>query len=314
MLVNLLYKRNFFIHIFIIVLFMGLGMINFNTIVLSDLEKLGFFLTFLTVIFVVYIDFKNDLLNSSSFPIFTYILFLMPFIAGLTDYKIAGSLLLITYVSAKLLYFESEKNDIYEAFDIGLFMSFAILLSPPLIFLGIIIFAYFLTLRVVEPKIPILGFLGFIVPILVIVQISYLLDYYFLLEFYKEQLIPRLFQFELKQIFLIPIGIILIFSIIHQIKTGNKLSAQKKRIYLFIHLMFFTLLISYIFFWNSNDTYLSFLSFCVMIMLTRYFSEYRPKITWLNEAYVWIYLICLLIFNFYDRIPKFFTLITDVSF
>ena len=106
-------------------------MINFNTIVLSDLEKLGVFLTFLTVIFVIYIDFKNDLLSSTSLPVFTYSRWLMPFVVGLLDSRIAGSILLITYVSAKLSYFESEKNDIYVAFDIGVFMSCAILLRPP---------------------------------------------------------------------------------------------------------------------------------------------------------------------------------------
>lgn len=313
MLVNLLDKRNFFIQIFIIVLFTMLGATNFNSIDLSSLEKLGVFLTILTIAFVGYTDNTNDLISTSSYPSFIYILWLMPFIGGLSDYRIAGSLLLVTYITVQLLYFESEKNDVYNAFDIGVFMSFAILLNPPLIFLGIVIFTYFLTLRVVEPKIPILGFLGFILPILIVAQVSFLLDYYFMLNFYKEQLMLTMIHFDLKQLFLIPIAIIIIYSIVNYFKNINKLTAQKKRIFFLMHFMFLAILVTYIVYGGNNDTYLAFLGFNIMLMLTRYFSESKPKIEWLKEALLWIYMICLLIYNFYDRIPRFFSLITEVS-
>ncbi|MGV0832738.1 DUF6427 family protein [Empedobacter brevis] len=314
MLVNLLGKRNFFIQIFIIILFTLFGAANFNSIDLSNLEKLGAILTLLTIAFVGYTDYRNDLISTSSYSTFVYILWIMPFIAGLSDYRISGSLLLITYVTAQLLYFESEKNDTYNAFDIGVFMSFAILLNPPLILLGAVVFTYFLTLRVVEPKIPILGILGFILPILIVAQVSFLLDYYFMLNFYKEQLMLRTIHFELKQLFLIPVIIILIYSIINHFKNINKLTAQKKRIFLLMHLMFLTILITYLLYGGNNDTYLAFLGFSIMIMLTRFFSESKPKIEWLKEALLWIFMICLLIYNFYDRIPRFFSLITEVSF
>lgn len=314
MLVNLLDKRNFFIQIFIIVLFTLLGAANFNSFDLSILEKMGVFLTILTIAFVGYTDNTNDLISTSSYPTFIYILWLMPFIGGLSDYRIAGSLLLVTYITVQLLYFESEKNDTYNAFDIGVFMSFAILLNPPLIFLGIAIFAYFLTLRVVEPKIPILGFLGFILPVLIVAQVSFLLDYYFMYDFYKEQLMFTMVHFELKQLFLIPVAIVLIYSIVNHFKNINKLTAQKKRIFLLMHFMFLVIFITYILYGGNNDTYLAFLGFSIMLMLTRYFTESKPKIEWLKEAYLWIFMICLLIYNFYDRIPRFFSLITEVSF
>ncbi|WP_312133372.1 DUF6427 family protein [Empedobacter sp.] len=314
MLVNLLDKRNFFIQIFIIVLFTLLGVTNFNSIDLSNLEKLGVILTFLTIALVGYTDNTNDLISRSSYPTFIYILWIMPFVTGLSDYRIAGSLLLVTYVTIKLLYFESEKNDTYNAFDIGVFISFAILLSPPLIFLGIVVFTYFLTLREVEPKIPILGFLGFLLPILIVAQVSFLLDYYFMFDFYKEQLMFTMVHFEWKQLFLVPIAIILIYSIINHFKNVNKLTAQKKRIFLLMHFMFGTMLITYILYGGNNDAYLAFLGFSIMLMLTRYFSESKPKIEWLKEAFLWVFMICLLIYNFYDRIPRFFSLITEVSF
>ena len=314
MLVNLLDKRNFFIQIFIIVLFFVLGATNFNSINLSDLEKIGVFLILLTIGFVGYIDRTNDLISTTSYPTFFYILWIMPFIAGLSDYRIAGSLLLITYITAQLLYFESEKNDVYNAFDIGLFLSFAVLLSPPLIILAGVVFFYFLTLRSVEPKIPILGILGFLVPILIVAQISFLLDYHFLLDFYREQLMLTMIHFDLKQLFLIPIIVILILSIISHVKNLNKLTAQKKRVFLLVHFMFYAIVLTYILFGGNNDTYLAFLGFSIMIMLSRYISESKPKIEWVKEAILWIFLICLLFYNFYDRIPRFFSLITEVSF
>ena len=314
MLVNLLAKRKFFIQIFIIVLFLLLGATNFNSINLSVLEIIGVVLLLLTVLFVGYTDNSNDLISVSSYPAFLYILWIMPFVEGLTDYRIAGSLLLITYITTKLLYFESEKNDYFNAFDIGLFTSFAILLNPPLIFLGIMVFAYFLTLRAVEPKVPILGFLGFLVPVLIIAQISFLMDYYFMFDFYRVQLLPMMIHFELKQLFLIPLIIILIISLVHYLKNSNKFSAQKKRMFFLIHLMFFTSLITFVFYGGNNDTYLAFLAFNAMIMLANYFSESKPKIEWFKEALLWIYMGCLLIYNFYDRIPRFFSLITEVSF
>lgn len=314
MLVNLLKKRNFFKQIFIIVLFTLLGLLNYNDFYLSDLNKIGAVLTILLIAFVGYSDYFNKLISKSAFSIFTYMLWLMPFIGGLIDYKIAGSLLLVTYVSTKLLYFESEKNDPYSAFDIGVFLSFAILLNPILIFLGVIIFIYFLTLKAVEPKVPILGILGFIVPILIVAQVSFLLDYYFILDFYKEQLTPHIIQPQLKYIFLVPIVVIVVLSFINHIKNVNKLTAQKKRIYSLIHLMFITILVTFIFFGEDKDTFLAFLSYSIMTMLSRYFVESKPKIEWLNEALIWIYMISLLIYNFYDRIPRFYSLITEVSF
>lgn len=314
MLVNLLAKRNFFIQIFIIVLFFVLGATNFNSINLSDLEKLGVVITLITIAYVGYIDSTNDLISTSSYPTFLYIIWLMPFIAGLSDYRIAGSLLLVTYVTSQLLYFESENNDTYNAFDIGVFMGFAILLSPPLIFLGIVVFAYFLTLRAVEPKVPILGFLGFLVPTLIVAQVSFLLDYYFLFDFYREQMMLTMVHFEWKQLFLVPIIIILLLSIINHLKNVNKLTAQKKRIFLLMHFMFVAIIVTFVLYGGNNDTYLAFLAFSGMIILTRYFNESKPKIEWLNEAFLWIYMICLLIYNFYDRIPRFFSLITEVSF
>jgi len=313
MLVNLLKKRNFFKQIFIIVLFTLLGTVEYNSFYLNDLEKVGAILTLLLIAFVGYTDYLNVLISKSAFSIFTYMLFLMPFIGELIDYKMIGSLLLVTYVSTKLLYFESEKNDPYSAFDIGVFLSFAILLNPLLIFLGIIIFIYFLTLKAVEPKVPILGVLGFIVPILIVGQISFLLDYYFILDFYKEQFTLNIIQPQLKYIFLTPTAVILVLSVLNHLKNVNKLTAQKKRIYSLIHLMFITILITFVLFGGDKDVFLVFLSYCVMTMLSRYFIESKPKIEWLNEALLWIYMISLLIYNFYDRIPRFYSLITEVS-
>jgi hypothetical protein len=314
MLVNLLAKRNFFIQIFIIVLFFVLGASNFNSINLSDLEKLGVAITLITVAYVGYIDTSNDLISTSSYTTFVYIIWIMPFIAGLSDYRIAGSLLLVTYAMTQLLYFESENNDIYNAFDVGVFMGFAVLLCPPLVFLGVVVFAYFLTLRAVEPKVPILGFLGFLVPILIMVQVSFLLDYNFLLDFYREQLMLKMVHFEWKQLFLIPIVVTFILSIANHLQNVNKMTAQKKRIFLLMHFMFLAIIVTFVLYGGDNDTYLAFLAFSAMLILTRYFSESKPKIEWLNEALLWIYMICLLIYNFYDRIPRFFSLITEVSF
>ena len=314
MLVNLLAKRNFFIQIFIIVLFFVLGASNFNSINLSDLEKLGVAITLITVAYVGYIDTSNDLISTSSYTTFVYIIWIMPFIAGLSDYRIAGSLLLVTYAMTQLLYFESENNDIYNAFDVGVFMGFAVLLCPPLVFLGVVVFAYFLTLRAVEPKVPILGFLGFLVPILIMVQVSFLLDYNFLLDFYREQLMLKMVHFEWKQLFLIPIVVTFILSIANHLQNVNKMTAQKKRIFLLMHFMFLAIIVTFVLYGGDNDTYLVFLAFSAMLILTRYFSESKPKIEWLNEALLWIYMICLLIYNFYDRIPRFFSLITEVSF
>lgn len=313
MLVNLLKKRNFFKQIFIIVLFTVLGAVEYNSFYFNDLQKVGVILTVLLIAFVGYTDYLNKLISKSEYSIFTYMLWLMPFVAGLVDYKVAGSLLLVTYVSTKLLYFESEKNDPYSAFDIGVFLSFAILLNPILIFLGIIVFIYFLTLKAVEPKVPVLGVLGFIVPILILVQVSFLLDYHFILDFYKEQFTLKIVQPQLKYIFLAPIVGILVLSVLYHLKNVNKLSAQKKRIYSLIHLMFITILVTFIFFGGNDDTFLVFLSYCIMTMLSRYFVESKPKIEWLNEALIWVYMISLLIYNFYDRIPRFYSLITEVS-
>lgn len=121
-------------------------------------------------------------------------------------------------------------------------------------------------------------------------------------------------HFEWKQLFLIPIVVILILSVISHIKNVNKLTAQKKRVFILVHFMFYAMVVTNILFGGNNDTYLAFLGFSIMIMMSRYLSESKPKIEWVKEAILWIYLICLLFYNFYDRIPRFFSLITEVSF
>ena len=121
-------------------------------------------------------------------------------------------------------------------------------------------------------------------------------------------------HFEWKQLFLIPIVVILILSVISHIKNVNKLTAQKKRVFLLVHFMFYAMVVTNVLFGGNNDTYLAFLAFSIMIMMSRYLSESKPKIEWVKEAILWIYLICLLFYNFYDRIPRFFSLITEVSF
>ena len=141
-----------------------------------------------------------------------------------------------------------------------------------------------------------------------------MLDYYFLFDFYREQMMLTMVHFEWKQLFLVPIIIILLLSIINHLKNVNKLTAQKKRIFLLMPFMFVAIIVTFVLYGGNNDTYLAFLAFSGMIILTRYFNESKPKIEWLNEAFLWIYMICLLIYNFYDRIPRFFSLITEVSF
>lgn len=313
MLVNLLAKKNIFIKIFVILLFSLLGLTNLNSINLSHLEIVGLVLTGITILYVGYIDQKNDLISTSSYPSYFYILWLMPFIDGLIDYKIAGSLLLITYITAELLYFEVEKEDRTSAFDIGVFLGFAILLNPPLVFLSIIIFAYFLTLRSIDPRVFLLAVLGFLVPILAALQISFLMGYNFLIDFYKDSLVFNYFKPEIKHVFLVPILIFLVIAIINHITNLTKLSAQLKRIFFLLYSLFFGLIIMYAFYGGDNDSYLAFMTFSLMIIFTHFMTSSKNTIKWLKEALLWTYLICLLFYNFYDRIPRFYSLITEVT-
>ncbi len=182
MLVNLLAKRNFFVQIFLIFLFFVLGVINFNSFYLSKLELIGVALSILTIGYVNYIDSKKSVISTSSYTTWFYMLWIMPCLVLLTDFRISGSLLLITYISVKLFYFEIDNTDKYEAFDIGAFLGFAVLLNPPLFILGLIILGYFLSLRAIDSSILVLSILGLLVPILVFIQVSYLLDFEFLIN------------------------------------------------------------------------------------------------------------------------------------
>lgn len=314
MLVNLLAKRNFFIQFFIISLFFLLGATNFNTIDFTKHEILGIGLTILTIVYVLIIDTKNDLVSKSSYSTWFYMLCLMPCIVQLTDYKLAGSLLLITHVSAELMYFESEKTSKFEAFDIGLFLSFAILLNPPLIILGLVIFGYFLTLKAIDSSILILALLGFLVPILLFVQVSYLLDFYFLVDFYREALLLDFIKFDVKQIFLIPVVILAIITSINYMLTINKESVELKRVLFLLNVMGICFIVISALFGGKDVTYLSFFAFIFMFIFTKYLNNKKAHLNWIKETILWGYLICMLMYNFYDRIPRIFSLITEVRF
>ncbi|MBS7332823.1 DUF6427 family protein [Faecalibacter bovis] len=314
MLVNLLAKRNFFIQIFIIVLFFGLGATNFNSIYLSKLEFIGFALTILTIAYVAYKDSNNELISKNSYSTWFYMLCMMPCIGQLLDYKIAGSLLLITYVTTELMYFETEHTSKFEAFDIGMFLSFAILLNPPLFILGIVIFAYFLTLKAIDPSILILAILGFLVPVLVFAQISYLMDFKFLVDYYREALFLDYYNFEIKHIFLLPVVGLLAMALLNYVRSVNKEVVEVKRVFFLIFLMLISFLIISALFGGSQLIYLSFFGLIMMIIFSKDFANKKPQYNWLKETILWGYLICMLFFNFYDRIPRIYSLITEVSF
>lgn len=314
MLVNLLAKRNFFIQIFIIVLFFGLGATNFNSIYLSKLEILGLALTVLTVAYVAYKDANNDLIASNSYSTWFYMLCLMPCIGQLLDYKVAGSLLLITYITTELMYFESDQTSKFEAFDIGMFLSFAILLNPPLFILGIVIFAYFLTLKAIDSSIIVLGLLGFLVPILVFAQVSYLMDFNFVFDYYRESLMLDFYRWDIKHIFLIPVLFVIIFAFFNYVRSINKEVIEIKRVFFLVFLMLISIFVISGLFGGDNLTFLSFFGLLLMIILSKNFANKKPHLNWLKETILWGYLICMLFVNFYDRIPRIYSLITEVSF
>ena len=314
MLVNLLAKRNFFIQIFIILLCFLLGATNFPTIYLSKLELVGVGVTILTLIYVAYIDAKKELIGKNSYSTWFYMLWIMPCILQLMDYRVAGSLLLVTYIMSKLIYFEAEQSDKFEAFDIGVFLGFAILLNPPLFVLGLVIFTYFLTLRSIDSSIFVLALLGFLVPILVFVQVSYLLDFNFLIKYYQHSLMFDFYRFNIKHIFLVPVVIFMIVAFIDYLRTINKEPIQIKRIFFLIQLMVISLVVTTALFGGEQLAYLSFFAFMFIILFTKYFANKKPQLNWLKETILWGYLVCMLFYNFYDRIPRIFSLITEVRF
>ncbi|WP_147439081.1 DUF6427 family protein [Faecalibacter macacae] len=314
MLVNLLAKRNFFIQIFIIVLFFGLGATNFNSIYLSKLEFIGFALTILTIAFVAYKDANNELIAKNSYTTWFYMLCMMPCVGQLLDYKIAGSLLLITYVTTELMYFESEQTSKFEAFDIGMYLSFAILLNPPLFILGLVIFAYFFTLKAIDSSILILALLGFLVPVLVFAQVSYLMDFKFVLDYYKEALLLNYYQFDIKHVFLIPVIIVLALALLNYVRSVNKEAIEIKRVFFLIFLMLISLIVISALFGGDQLVFLSFFGLLLMTIFAKDFANKKPHLNWLKEAILWGYLICMLFVNFYDRIPRIYSLITEVSF
>ena len=314
MLVNLLAKRNFFVQIFLIFLFFVLGVINFNSFYLSKLELIGVALSILTIGYVNYIDSKKSIISTSVYTTWFYMLWIMPCMVLLTDFRISGSLLLITYISVKLFYFEVDNTDKYEAFDIGAFLGFAVLLNPPLFILGLIILGYFLSLRAIDSSILVLSILGLLVPILVFVQVSYLLDFDFLINYYRESLMLDYFRLDIKQAFLIPVVIFIVLAFLNYVKNVNKEPVYIKRIFLLLFLMILALIVTSALFGGPQILYLPFFGFPFMILFSKYFSNKKPQLNWLKETILWGYLICMLFYNFYDRIPRIYSLITDVSF
>ena len=313
MLVNLLAKRNFFIQIFIIFLFFLLGATNFDTIYLNSLQLIGLGLTILSIFIVTYIDLKNEVVSKNAYSTWFYMLTIMPGIVTLLDYKLAGSLLLLTYVLSKLIYFETDQSDKFEAFDIGVFLGFAILLTPPLYILGIVIFFYFLTLRGIDRSILTLAVLGFLVPILVFTQVSYLLDFNFLIDYYKNEILFDFFRFDIKQVFLIPVVGLGIVAFINYLTSINKEPVHIKRIFLLIHLIILSLLVTLALYGGRELKYLSFFAVILMMVFTKYMENKKAHLNWLKETILWAYLICMLFYNFYDRIPRIFSFITEVS-
>ncbi len=289
MLVKLLSGKSFFAQIILGIVFLVLFFFKIQPIS-ADWESITGIFLFLATGVVTFLFFHHTpLIKAYGIAFWYFFIWILCFSEIATDYKIAASFLTCTLIFWRLLDAEQSPENTKFMFDVGILLSISGFFYPPSFFLlGFLLFI-FVYMRSVNLKGFILFLIGFTLPLVVGIQILYLIgqmewlnsfQYAFCLDFWKG------FVWAL-----IPVGVLIIFSWMDHLSQSSTQDINKRHKYFLIFLYFINWIIILALFAGENVDLLAFLGLPLTIFLTR-FTQYQ-KSGVLKEILLWVYLIAV---------------------
>lgn len=313
MLDNILSNKLFFVQILIMLGASLLGFLLINPQEMPFRSVLGI-ATFVLNWYIIIRYFREDeSLKENSYTIWFFSVWMISFVPFFLDYRLGAAFLLMNYVMIHCFRFENEKNDPKNAFDIGFFFAISCMFLPPLILFLPLLFVYFLSLYAIDKKIGWIFLIGFLFPILSLAQIAYLLDFDFLLHYFKQQIMIKGVVWQYEYLFLFPVVLTLILAFIDHFVHENKQAANRKRMYILSIIFMIISLIIFGLYSGTEIYFLAFLALPISIMLAKYVKHRKPKYTAYKNIVLIGFLVCMLFFAFFDKMPKVYTLFREVT-
>ncbi len=311
MLVKLLSGKSFFAQIILGILFIILFLIKIHALNFDWQAITGIFL-FVASAFVTLLFFQSSpLIKTKGLAVFYFLIWLFCFTEISFDFKQSASLLMCTLIFWRLLVAEQSQENIKFMFDIGILLSISGFFFPPsfLVF-GFLLFL-FIYMRSVNLKGFILFLIGITLPLIVGIQLLYLIDQIDWLNSYQYAFCLDLWQVPVWG--LIPVGILIILSWLDHLAQSATQDINKRHQYFLAFLYFANWVIILILFAGEKVETLAYLGLPLTIFLTR-FTQYQKSET-LKEILLWVFLLTMGGFYFREEIIEIYNdLLGNVAF
>ncbi len=286
MLVKLLSGKSFFVQIILGILFLILLFFQIQHVNLDWQSISGASLFTLACVVTVLFFHSTNLLKARGIAILYFLTWVLCFSEIALDFKTASALLTCTLIYWRFLAAEQSSENSKFLFDVGILLSISGFFYPPSFFLSgflVILFSY---TRSVNLKGFILLLMGFTLPLVVGVQLLYLIGQMEWLNSYQYAFCLDFISFPPWG--LIPVGILVVLSWIDHLHQSMTQDINKRHKYFLTFLYFLNWILIIVLYAGENTNMLAFLGLPIAIFLTR-FTQYQKSET-LKEVIIWIYL------------------------
>lgn len=311
MLVKSLSRKSNLLQIGLSVLFLILIFIRISPFNLDWQSLIGVFAFLLTIVVSYLFLNHSNLVSAPGLSFFYFLGWSLVFSDIALDYKLSIALLCSTLIFWRLMIVEKNPENKKFLFDVGLLLSIATFCFPPILFLfGFLLIAYFY-----KQNVNFRGFLlfviGLLLPLLLGIQVIYILGKIDFLSTYKDSVAINYFQTPLYAI--IPIGILTLMSFFDHVTNLMKQDINKRHNYFICFLYFLNCLVIVLLFGGIQTEVLMFLGLPISIFISR-LTYYQPTQS-RKEIIAWFFLAGLAIFYFRNEIAQIYQdLLGNVSF
>ena len=311
MLVKLLSGKSFFAQIILGILFTLLFFIKKQTLSFDWQSITGIFLFFISI-FVSLLFYQNSpLIKHQGLVVWYFLIWMLCFSEISLDFKLSAALLMSTLLFWRLIVADQSPENTKFLFDVGILLSISGFFFPP----GFLLFGFLLFLFIYMRSVTLKGFILFLIgislPLIVGVQLLYLIGQIEWINSYQSAFCMDYWDFPIWG--LVPIGLLIILSWLDHLAQSATQDINKRQKYFLNFLYFTNWVIILILFAGENTDALAFLGLPLAIFLTR-FTQYQKSNT-VKEVLLWLYLATMLGFYFWENLLEIYEdLLGNVAF
>lgn len=311
MLVNSLSGKSFLAQIILGIVFLVLFYFKIQSFII-DWESIAGISLFLLTIVLTFIFFRiTSLVKFQGFALWFYAIWMLCFSEIAIDLRFTASLLTCSIIFWRLIEAEQTPENIRFLFDIGLLLSIAGFFYPPSFFLiGFLLFV-FLYMRSVNLKGLIIFLIGFTLPLVVGIQVLYLIGQMDWLNSYHYAFCLDFWSYPLWG--LIPLVILILVGWADHLSQSTAQDIHKRRKYFLSFLYFINWIVILALYGGENLNLLAFLGLPLSIFLVRFTQYQKSEKT--KEILLWLYLAIVAGFYFrYEIMEIYDDLLGNVAF